>query len=177
MAAYYSDLITDPADNTSLSKYYKAPVGISGARTRTSVARATGLFLTTDVVRMASLHSSRQLLHIGIGADGASTAGAVNLGLYLAGTDHDGAVVDVDLFASAQSVASALDPWAADGFVEATTLGGVDRGKKLWELAALGAASYTEDPDVMFDICIVPSTSLTVAASELSLWLTYTAGD
>ena len=176
MAAYYSDLLADPADNTSLGVAYKASVGVSHARTRTSIARATGLFLTTDVVRMITLRSSDRLLDLQLATDGGSTAGAVNIGIYLAGENHTGAVDDADLFASAMVVSTETD--LIDAFVESTTLDGVDRGRTMWEIATLGGGTnYTEDPRIEFDICIVPSTSLTVAAAELTLKAVYTAGD
>jgi len=176
MAAYYSDLIANPSDNTALGVAYKASVGVSHARTRTSIARATGLFLTTDIVRMISLRSGDRLLSLELATDGACTAGAVDVGLYLAGEAHSGAVADADLFASAMVVSTETD--LLDCFVESTTLDGVDRGRTLWEIATLGGGTnYTEDPFLLFDIVIIPSTSLTVAAGELTLKAVYTAGD
>lgn len=175
MAVYYSDLITPSSANTTLDSQHRAPVGLSHARTRTSVASITAMPLTTDVVRMITLKSGDRLLKLELSSDGGSTAGAVNVGLYLAGDAHDGAVVDADLFASAQTISSALD--LTDVFDEAATLAGVDRGKTLWELAAIGAGSDTEDPFVQYDITIVPSTTFTVADSELTLVATYMAGD
>jgi hypothetical protein len=176
MTAYYSDNITDPAANSTLGRHYKAPVNIKHSRTRTDIARATGLFLTTDTVRMITLRSSDRLLELMLAADGQSTAGTVNVGLALSGENHDGTDEDPDLFASAFVVSTEID--LTDVFVESTTLDGVDRGRTMWEIATLGGGTnYTEDPGVNFDITITPSTSFTVQPSELTLKAVYTAGD
>ncbi len=175
MSVYFSDNLAAAAANTTLVTGFKASVGIRHARERTSVARVTSMALTTDTVRMLTLKSSDRLLALELASDGGSTAGEVNIGIYLTGAAHDGAVVDVDVFAAAQSVATEID--LTDIFVQATTLDGVDRGKELWAIAAVGAGTDTEDPRVDYDIVIVPSTSLSVAVSELTLVATYTAGD
>jgi hypothetical protein len=104
--------------------------------------------------------------------------GAVNVGLALSGDNHDGAVEDADLFVSALVTSTAKDPWAVDSFAESGTLAGVDRGKTMWEIATLGAGTnYTADPGVNFDIIVVPSTSFTVTADEITMIAYYTAGD
>ncbi len=176
MAVYFSDNIADSSANTSLGVGYRATVGVRHARTRTSIARVTALALTTDVVRMITLRSSDRLLSLELATDGACAAGAVNVGLYLSGSAHDGAVADADVFATAVTVSTETD--LVDIFDENTLLDGVDRGRTLWEIATLGAGTnYTSDPIVNFDICLVPSTSLTTAAAELTLKAVYTSGD
>lgn len=152
--------------------------GISHGRIRYKRASITGLPLVTtpDVLRFFSLKSSDRLLELYLSCDGGSTAGAVSTGLHEAGSNHDGAVVDADLFDTAQSIASALnrqEAWAGGALANF----GVNRGSYLWQQAAVGAASYTEDPKILFDVTCTVTTSFTVADSELVLEAYYTAGD
>lgn len=151
--------------------------GVGHGRIRYKRATITGLPLVTtpDVLRFFSMRSGDRLFELLLSSDGGSTAGAVHIGIYLAGTNHDGAVVDADLFASAQTISTALD--RTDVWTESTTLDGTDRGKALWEQAAVGAGTDTSDPDVVYDICATVSTSFTVADSELVLEAYYTSGD
>lgn len=177
MANYFSDAFAPASANTAVGLHYRPPVNVSHARMRTKVHRVTGLFLTTDLVRMMSLRSSDRLLGLHLGSDGGSTAGAVNIGLHLSGDNHDGAVADADLFATAITTSSAVDPWIADGFADGV-LAGIDRGRTLWELATIGTGTnYTEDPGLSFDVTLTPSTSFTGSDTELSLIAYYTAGD
>ena len=44
-------------------------------------------------------------------------------------------------------------------------------------MAAIGAASYTEDPMVQFDITLTPTTNFTGSVTDLQLIVEYTAGD
>jgi hypothetical protein len=175
MTAYYSDNIADSSANTTLVAGYRPSAGIKHARTRVSTARVSGLLLTTDIARMITLQSGDRLLKLELTSNGGSDAGAVNIGLYLSGSAHDGAVVDADLFASAQTISTAID--LTDVFNESAVLDHTDRGKTMWELAAVGAGSDTIDPLVQYDIVIVPSTSFTTTASILTLIATYMAGD
>jgi hypothetical protein len=179
MAEFFSDHFASPSANTAVGLHYRAPVNISQARTRTKVARITGLFSTSDVVRMMSLRSSDRLLQLHVGSDAGSTAGTVHVGVYKPGENHDGAVEDVDLFDNALDISTAaIDPWGADAMV-AGVLVGTDRGKTMWELVTLGngPGNYTEDPNLGFDLCFTPSVSFTVADTELTMIATYTSGD
>ncbi len=151
------------------------------ARVRTTISAYDGTPATTDVLVLGYFKSSDHLVDIVLATDGAATAGALNIGLHSV-EFRDGAttltVIDADLFASAQSVASAL-AWDAQTsvFDEAGTCDDVmDRGKALWVLAALGAASYTEDPGLTFAITATPSTTVD-AATEMVFAVSYVAGD
>lgn len=176
MATFFSDNLADPTDNTDLGVSFRASAGIKHARTRTAISRVTALALTTDTVRMVTLRSSDRLLGLELATDGGSTAGAVNVGLHLAGSAHDGAVEDADMFATAVVVSTETD--LVDIMTEGTLIDGVDRGRTMWEIATLGAGTnYTEDPHIDFDITLTASTSLSVAASELTLKAIYTSGD
>ena len=98
----------------------------------------------------------------------------VDIGLYLTGTAHDGAVADANLFDDAADCATISD--SVDVFGLATVLG-ADRGKTMWELATLGGGTnYTVDPNLEFDITLVPGTNFD-ADTVLTLVATYTAGD
>lgn len=179
MATYYSDLIGADGDNdTTLPAVTKInSPGSSHGRVRYKRASVTAMPLTTDTVRMMTMRSGDRLRSLTLSTDANSTAGAVNVGLYLrGGPSHGGAVVDADLFASAvDTTTAALDQ--TDVLVEAATIVGTDRGKTLWEMAALGDGTDTSDPVVEYDIVITPSTSLTVADSILVLEAEYVAGD
>ena len=100
----------------------------------------------------------------------------LNLGLYLAGENHDGAVQDVDLFCSALDISTAAID-RTDALVEAATLAGTDRGKTVWEQLAVGAGTDTVDPEVWYDVVGVPSTSCATADTTIVLEAYYTAGD
>jgi len=175
MTAYYSDNIAVSTANTTLVPGFRPTVGIKHARTRTDTARISALLLTTDVARMITVQSGSRLIKLELTSNGGSDAGAIDIGLYLTGSAHDGAVVDVDLFASAQTISTAID--LTDVFNESAVLDSTDRGKTMWELAAVGAGTDTIDPLVQYDITIVPTTSFTTTASILTLIATYAAGD
>ncbi len=179
MSVYFSDNLTDSSANTTLVTGFKASVSIRHARKRVSIARvttadATG-FQTTDVVRMITLKSSDRLLGLELATDGAASAGAVNVGVYLTGAAHDGAVADADIFATAVVISSETD--LVDIMDENTLVDGIDRGRAMWQIVTLGSGTnYTTDPNIEFDITLVPSTNFD-ADNELSLKATYTAGD
>jgi len=179
MTVWYSDHFgTDGDNDTSLASPAKVvSAGISHGRVRYKRATFTGLALLTtpDVIRFYTLKSSDRIINQWISSDGGSTAGAIDIGLYLSGTNHDGAAVDVDLFSSAQAISSAIHKTAA--LVESTVLQHEDAGKTLWEMAAVGDASYTVDPVVEFDVCGTVTTAFTVADSILTIECLYTSGD
>ena len=185
MATYFSDhyvdatdatRISNPAtDQSSLDTAYRAPAGIAHARLRKKRAACSTLALTTDEVRVMTFKSNDRLFDLTVSGDGGSTAGAINLGLYLTGNRHDGAVVDVDLFASALTTSSAIA--RVDHFEESATLSELNRGWQMWEIAAVGAGTDTEDPQTQYDLVFVPSTSFTVANTVLVFEALYTAGD
>ena len=76
----------------------------------------------------------------------AITTAATNIGVYR--TEKDGsAVVDADLFASAQALTSALN--GTDVLHESTVFSLANSGKELWD--ALG---LTSDPSVFYDVAL-----------------------
>lgn len=179
MTVWYSDHFgTDGDNDTSLPATIKTvSAGVSHGRVRYKRATITGLPLLTtpDVLRFYTLHSSDRIINQWISSNGGSDAGAIDIGLYLSGTNHDGAAVDVDLFSSAQDISSAIHKTAA--LVESAVLQHEDAGKTLWAMANIGAATLTADPDVNYDICGTVTTAFTTTDSILTLECLYTSGD
>jgi hypothetical protein len=175
MADWYSDHFGADGSNDNSQEVPKNKVDGTLIRGRKYVKRAVmvGMPLITEIVRMMSFRSGDRLYKLELFASG-GTAGAMDIGLYLAGNAHDGALVDVDLFASATTGASTID--GTDVFDESTNLIATDRGKFLWQLADKGAATYTADPFVTFDVCFTVTTSFTTADATLMLIAEFTAG-
>ena len=176
MAVYFSDHFNSTSGATSLADPTQiVSAGVNGGRLRYKKGTITDTVTSGEVMRFFTMKSSDRLIELHISSDGGSDAGAVNVGIYLAGTNHDGAVVDADLFGSAVTISTAID--RTDAWTESTTLDGTDRGKALWAQAAVGAGSDTSDPGVLYDICCVASTTFTTADSIITLEAVYTAGD
>ncbi len=99
-----------------------------------------------------------------------------HVGLYKKGDADDGAVIDVDLFGSTIDWSGAIA--RTDYFTEAGTLDNWDRGKTLWELAAIGAASYTSDPRETWTIAATTTQDIdaTAGAVEMLVEALYVAG-
>lgn len=90
----------------------------------------------------------------------AITSAAADVGLYDIDTVNAGAVVDVDFFASAQSIASALA--GTDISFEAGAAGGLltNAEKRIWE--ALG---LTADPFKEYDVTLTLTAAATAAGT------------
>ena len=98
----------------------------------------------------------------------------MDVGLYkhgLGGEAGTGAVIDVDLFGSAIDVNAGLA--RTDEFTEAGTLDDEDRWKHLWQIATVGAATYTTDPFEDWDIVLVPTAALTTVVEEIVVEAVY----
>lgn len=177
MTVWYSDHFGADGSNdiTREVPKNKIPVGLIHGRKYVKRAKFVGMPLVTtpDIIRMMSFRSGDRLFKLELFASG-GTAGAMDVGLYLTGNANDGAVVDVDLFASATTGASTID--GTDMFDESTNLISTDRGKFLWELADAGAATYSVDPFVWFDVCLTVTTSFTTGDATLILIAEFTAG-
>ena len=127
-----------------------------------------------DEIRMLSLPSHTVLKALYVSSDGGSTAGDADLGIYLAGTDHDGALPStnsVDCFSTTavdtDTVHDRVNHFASGDFA-----GGV--GKQLWELVNISdAATYTADPQVIYDIVFTVTVAFTVAVTRLSVEAVY----
>lgn len=123
-----------------------------------------------SIFRLCRVPSNARMSQVLLSCD-AITSAAADIGLYKTARDG-GAVVDVDFFASAASIASALvnsdvtheaDP--ADG---GAGFGHADSEKPLWECVGL-----TADPGGSYDIALTLTAAAT-AAGTVSLRTRYT---
>lgn len=98
--------------------------------------------------------------------NGASTAGALDIGVHNVLDKSAGAAVDADLFGSAVSIITA----AANSEVisESGTVTATNRVEPLWKLAGLA-----EDPGGFFDVTATISTTFVAAAVGLYLDVQY----
>lgn len=154
---------------------------IAHARSREWISTYDGTPTTSDQLVVGFMKSNDMLIDIEIFTDGNPTAGALNIGLYEADIRNDDlslTAIDDDLFASAQSVTTNISfNNRISVFSEAGTLDDImDRGKSLWSLAAVGAASYTEDPGLTVAVVATPSTSAN-AAAEIGFRIKAVTGD
>lgn len=158
-------------------------VGFNHSRVRvTSAAFDVATAATTDDLVFGIFNSNARIKDIRYYMTdvGTATTGAMNVGLWLA-TRSNGAwtytVIDADLFASAVSIAATIAYPGTSIFAESAVLNTVlDRGKKLWELADIGAATYPTDPGYMFAIIGEVSTAVDQAI-DLGVEIEYVAGD
>ncbi|SOD41324.1 hypothetical protein [Nitrosovibrio sp. Nv4] len=104
----------------------------------------------TSVIRMVQVPSNAVVSSVRL-FSAAQTAGAFDIGVYRTNSDG-GAVVDVDLFGSAVSVAAAVDGTEVSN--ESTNYTIAKRNQQLWE-----AAGLTEDPKCDFDIALTCATT------------------
>lgn len=181
---HYSADVGDTGHFTTLLSVPKSvTVGKKHARMRRTAAHLT-IPLSTDmgsgdIIRLLDMKSGDRLIELLFSMDanfGATTT--FDVGLYLKGPANDGAVVDVDLFGSAIDWAGAIA--RVDYFKEAGTLDDWDRGKTLWELAAIGAGSDTVDPGTTYTIAATTTQDITVTAASPIEFLCeayYIAGD
>jgi len=180
MADQFSDHFADVQPGLILNTQRRASAGISHGRKRTKIARVTldlspSAFGVGDVARIAQFKSSDRIEEILVTSGGASTVLTADLGLYRTGQNHDGAVVDADLFASALALNGVIA--RVDEFTEAGTLDNFDRFLTLWELAAIGAATFTEDPFLDFDLALTGTAAIATADEPIVIEVTYTSGD
>lgn len=179
MANWYSDRIgSDGSADSSLPTIATiSSVGIAGGRLRMTHASITVLdSAAADVLRMLRMKSSDRIWAVYYGTDGGfSASSSCELGIYTANSTYDGAVLDVDLFGAAIDVTSAVDVLTEAFSLGA--LGGEDRMKTFWELAAVGDQSYTVDPKINFDLCMTLNGEDDATSSTLTVDVIYTAGD
>lgn len=182
MPSIFSDhfgtgIATALAGEIDLDRTKRVAVGIGHGRLRYKRARVTigtaaGI---GDQIRLMQFRSSDRIIQVFMTSDGGGDAGAVDIGIYKTGAAHDGAVIDADLFGSAVAVDAAVA--RVDQFKESAILGDVDRGKTLWELADIGAGTYTVDPMEDWDLVATVTTAVTVALNTTVWEVIYTAGD
>lgn len=114
--------------------------------------------------RFCSVPSNARISQVLLSCDGGASAGAGNIGVYQT-TENGGAVVDADLFASAQALTSALVH--SDVTHESGEYGIEEVEKPLWELLGLSA-----DSKRYYDIVLTISTGID-AADTIGLKVRY----
>lgn len=139
-------------------------------RMRVNTGTAAGI---GDRIVLGSFKSSERIYRLFVASDGGATAGAADIGLYKAGSAHDGVVIDANLFATALDISTAI--LYVDEFKQATTLTDQDRGKTLWELADLGDGTYASDPMELWDLVATVTTAFTVAVTDILVVAEFTA--
>ncbi len=142
-----------------------------------TVPDATDL-VDDDIIRIMDLKSGDRLIELFVSSDADwHTIATFNIGLYLKGAANDGAAVDEDLFAFEHDWVNEIA--RVDVFDQATTLDDWDRGKTLWEQAAIGDGSDTVDPQTTYTIAATATANITVvnAAVEMLFEAYYVAGD
>ena len=188
MADFYSDHYSNDQGVTGhfltlLTAHKSVSVGKSHSRVRRKacyISVPSGQDMAdNDVIRLMDFKSSDRLTEIyaSMDANWGSTAD-FNIGLYLKGADNAGAVVDEDLFAGQIDWAGTIA--RVDYFNGANgSLDEWDRGKPLWELAAIGAGSDTVDPMVTYTLATTNSSNNNAAAAlvEMLIEVYYVAGD
>lgn len=116
----------------------------------------------TSVFRVFRIKSSDIVAAIKISAADATTAGAINVGLYRTAEDG-GAVVDADLFASAFDLA--LGPYSnADITFESGEYTHAEALTPIWQVIGL-----TSDPGYDYDVCMVISTTFNGGPTSILL--------
>lgn len=122
-----------------------------------------------SILRCVRIPSSALVHKVELRITGTITSAAGDIGVYRFSreTQAAGAPVDVDLFASAQALSSALPNWT-DVTNESTTMTATLLEQPLWQAA--GAAA---DPGEFYEIAIT-LTAAAAAAGQVHLAVTYT---
>ena len=145
---FYSDhLSSDGISQTTVDVQKRISAGVGGGRIR--YKRAAWFSVNTadgDVIRIAQFSTADRILQlfVDVTAGGARCTGSV--GLHQSNARHEGAVVDDNLFESAADWSSAV---ARTDVFQGAALVGIDRGKRLYELAG-----QTTDPMENWDLTV-----------------------
>lgn len=181
MARHYSDhfhatgVAATLAGTLPLDNSVKIDAGRAGAprmikRARVNIGTAAQI---GDEIRLLTMKSGARVYEVRLVSDGGATAFTADLGIYKAGANHDGAVIDADLFGSALVVSTAITYANSDQFIESAVLTDQDRGKYLWQLADKGDGTYTADPVEQWEFVLTPTVAATVAVTDLLLIVVY----
>lgn len=148
----------------------QVPLRLANHRVRSAigVAAVDAAASIGSTYRLCRVSSSDQLANLFLSCT-AITSAAADVGLYDIPTVNAGAAVDVDLFASAQSIASALAN--TDVLRESTTITVANLDKQLWQLLGL-----TADPRKQYDIALTLTAAAT-AAGTVALRPVFNSGD
>jgi len=153
--------------------------GIGQGSSRVRYKRATCLldvgFLTTEVVGIVPLRSSDRVLDVRFSTEAAVVGGATSqLGLWEAGKNHDGIVIDANFFDAV------MDLGATNVEVDGRTTAqvtGVNKGLALWEqMNIVTPATYANDPNEDWEMVITLGGSVTTGGT-LVIDIEYVSGD
>ncbi len=186
MTAYYSDHYTPDQGETGHFTTLPSRTKIIGVGKKHSRVRRSAAFYTipastdladTEVVRFMDLKSGDRLVELLFSQDAnqGSTA-TFSFGLHLKNASNDGAVLDVDLFGAGTDLAGAI---ARTDYFTGGALDNWDRGKRLWELLAIGAGSDTVDPQLVYTFSMTATANITVVDDSVETLIEayYVAGD
>jgi len=170
-------------EELGLDTQRRASAGHSHARVRRTVAQVSigTVAGDGDQVRMLTLKSSDILHSVLFSTDGAGTAGEADLGWYLTGDAHDGALASTNSVDAMSTSALVFDTATSPLRTEKIFAGDYaskDMGKRVWELINVSdAATYASDPGGTFDLTMTMSETMTGTVTLVTLEALYTAGD
>lgn len=154
-------------DSTSTPRVMLNPV-LNAARLleKVGVIASAADDSATSVYRFLRLPSNARVSQIMLSAADATTAGAIDIGLYQT-ADNGGAVVDADLFASAVDLASG--PYLnADQTFESGQYTFAESQQPLWQVLGL-----TADPGIEYDLAATVTTTFNGGPTSIRLAARY----
>lgn len=161
-STWITNAVATPAVLTDASK----SVGI--LREASSAATTANNQAANDTVRLVRVPSNARISQVLLSCADASTAGAVNIGVYQT-AENGGAVVDADLFASAVDL-SGGPMQNLDCTFESGEYTYAESALPLWEVLGLTADSNRE-----YDIVAQVSTTFNGGPTTLALKVRYVA--
>lgn len=153
------------------------PVGQGASRKRykrTTIEADAG-FLDAELINVLPFRSSDRILDIRVSTDAAIVGGATSqLGLYEAGKNHDGDLIDANFFDAV------LDLGATNSELDARTetqVVGVNKGLALWEqMNIVTPATYADDPKEDWEMVITIGGNITTGGT-IVVEVEYVSGD
>lgn len=145
-----------------------ANVSVGTLKEASSAATTSATQAQNDTVRFVRVPSNARISQVLISAADASTAGAIDVGVYQT-ADYGGAVVDADLFASAFDLAGG--PYEnTDITFESDEYTYAESAKPLWEVLGLSA-----DPCRDYDIAATVTTTFNGGPATIAVKVRYVA--
>lgn len=182
MTTFYSDHFTDEAPNGTILGVKAKPRVIAGPGVGSALKLkwvlidfADATIATNDYVRLFSLRSGDRLRRITLSVDESGSSGkpwaattlAVRAGLWEAGANHDGPVIDDNMFRTNNALNLLSDPveevvlWRLDDTTERLATA---RMQPLWQIVhdQHGGITHTEDPKEDWDVVLKFSSVLNI---------------
>lgn len=146
-------VLTDSAESTGM------------LREASSVATVSATQTSGDTIRFVRVPSNARISEVLLSTGDATTAGAINIGVW--NTGNSGTVVDADLFASALALTGG--PFInSDQTFESGEYTYAESALPLWEVLGL-----TADPKLMYDIVAEVSTTGNGMGTTMALKVRY----